>query len=131
MCSIFVYSWLLSRRPVHSCPKSYFTKKATQLSKAFVFISSIKWRRVRDLNSRKIVIPWRISNTQSHEETYQMCAINVLCFLDYWFYKLVEYGFRKGEGYFYLGNTNIILYESGNIGRTGINDILCTLVFIS
>ena len=31
----------------------------------------------------------------------------------------------------YLGSTNIIFYESGNIGRTGINDILCTLVFIS
>jgi len=27
-----------------------------------------------------------------------MCAINVLCFLDYLFYKLVEYGFRKGQG---------------------------------
>jgi len=54
-------------------------QKPPQLRRGLMFLV----RRVRDLNSRKIVIPWRISNTQSHKEDYGMCAINVLCFLDY------------------------------------------------
>ena len=52
-----------------------------------------------------------------------MCAINALCFLDYCFYKLVEYGFRKGQVSIwsdlgsgiphkvYLGSTNWVRKE--------------------
>ena len=68
-------------------------KKPPQLRRGLMFLL----RRVEDLNFCIQVKGWRISNTQSQEENYRMCAINVLCFLDYWFYKLVEYGFRKGQ----------------------------------
>ena len=57
---------------------SVHTKTPSFLT-GFVFLL----RRVQDLNLRRIVIPCRISNTQSHDENYRMCAINVLCFLDY------------------------------------------------
>ena len=106
MCTNFVFSIPFSSSPVNPCPMRYFTKKALQLSKAFVYLLTIKWRRIEDLNFCIQVKGWRISNTQSHEEEYWMCAINVLCFLDYWFYKLVEYGFRKGQ-VSYLININL------------------------
>ena len=68
-------------------------QKPHHLRRGLVFLL----RRVEDLNFCMIVKPWRISNTQSHNEEYWMCAMNVLCFLDYWFYKLVDHGFRKGQ----------------------------------
>ena len=83
-------------------------KKPHHLRRGLVFLL----RRVQDLNLRRIVIPWRISNTQSHNEEYWICAINVLCFLDYWFYKLVEYGFRKGQP-----NYLLLRYMLTGLGR--------------
>ena len=73
---------------------------------------------MQDLNLRMIIKPWQISNTQSLKYVYQMCAINVLYFLDYWFYKSVEYGFRKGQ---LIVFTEIYAnWEEGRIGEVGL-----------
>ena len=51
-----------------------------------------------------------------------MCAINVLCFLDYWFYKLVEYGFRKGQGKILIFSVGQVWQHRERVGRYNEKD---------